>query len=402
MRCLFIGPLANHAVIGRVAAFVAAGCEVYLVNASSSDVDWLRDGYPISQAQIVDYWMDPFYRGESRIKRFTLEYLRSLAWIPEEPQLVGRLRALVRAINPCFAVVHYGEYAIHYARILKRVEPQLPAIDIVNLLPSHVNFREGISRLLRGWSGRLEESNYRHWLKRVEATVFASPEMLDFAQDKFGVPESKSYILPDYLPLAFQGQADGPLTASDASDGDPRVIFLGAPQRYGVVIDSIDDQFLALANEHIHVYSGALSERVRSTGFGHCYRMFSDQEVFAGRLAEFASRFDAALITYNVPRRQERFRSTYPTRFFSALTAGIPIAVRAGLLDACERFVMEHGIGFAYTSAADLRRKLMDKEMLSKCRRRAQECKEFMNAEAQGSELRTLLEHVLDARYVAL
>jgi len=279
------------------------------------------------------------------------------------------------------------------------VAPQLAVINIVNLLPSNVNLRDGVSRFVRGWWRRLEKLNYRRWLSQVETIVVASKEMKKYAVQTFGVKRSRLYILPDFLPLAFQGRAfDRYPACSEVADGNPRIIFLGAPERYGTEIDAIDEQFMAIANEQIHIYSGAMSEDVKSTGFGHTYSIFSDREVFAGRLAEFASQFEAALITYNVVKRNERFRSTYPTRFFTALTAGIPIAIRGGIFDTCERFVKEHEIGFVYNNPKELREKLMDKMMLFKYRANTQESMKFMNAEAQGPELRAIIENLLTSK----
>lgn len=401
LRCLFIGPIANHAVVGRIAALIAANCDVFLINAGFHGGFWLSGDYLVPQARIVDQLRDPFFGEGSKFKIFILEYLRSMALIPEDRRLTSHLRTAISTISPHFVVCHYGQAAIHYSRVIKRLAQHLPVIDIVNLLPSYVNLKHGISGLI-GIGGKLEDLNYRHWIKQLDAVIFASQEMQDFATNKFGVQEKSSYIFPDYLPIAFQGQVFSNSTIhSDIQDGNPKVVFFGAPERYGHIIDSLDHQFMGIASEQIHIYSGTISDEVVSTGFGHQYPKFTDQEVQMGRLAEFGSQFDAALITYEVHKQHERFRSTYPTRFFAALAAGIPIAVRAGFFDACERFVIEHKIGFTFVDAADLRRKLMNKQMITACHFRVQECKKNMNAEAQGVQLRDMINSVLERGRVA-
>jgi len=387
LRCLFLGgPLGQHAVMGRVATMVAAGFEVYLVNVYRPK--WTLKEYPISRAQFVDALEDPFYKeGGSYRKKFTLEYLRSMGVISEDRNLATHLRSIIQMTKPHFAVVHYGSIAIHYARMLKRTAPRLPVIDILNLLPSAISLWDR-NRFLK-W-GKLEKSNYRHWLERLEGVVCASREMLDFAIEEFGVDERRTIILPDYLPASFQGRKEQ-VAEMSREDGNPHVIFLGAPERWGGAIDMIDEQFKELVKERIHVHSATLSEQIVSTSFGHRYPLFSNETVSSGRLAEFASQFDATLVTYNVNQREERFRSTYPTRFFMALTVGIPIAVREGILDACERFVTEHEIGFVYTDASDLREKLLNRTKIAEYRRNTREKKRTMTAEAQGEAIRRFI-----------
>lgn len=389
LRCIFIGPLANHAVIGRIAALVAARYEVFLINASTVDVDWIEKYYPVPKAKIIDFWRDPFFRKKSSLRSFLAEYLRIQNVIKENSGLATRLKKIIAQYEPDFAVVHYGAYAIHYARLLKREAPTLPVVDIPNLLPGHLDVRKGISRFLRGWRGKLEDSCYQNWLPKVDGIVYASIEMRQYASDRFDVSQNLSCILPDFLPLAFHGKGNS-VNGGDllGSARDPKVIFLGAPERYGRAIDILDSHFLELAEERIHIYSGEMAEAVINTGFGHKYPAFSNQDVFNGQLADFASQCDAAIIAYNLGERQERFRSTYPTRLFSAITAGLPIAVRRGHFDACERFVQEHKIGFVYESANDLRKKLLDRETMRICHSNIQINRQLMTAEAQVSQIR--------------
>ena len=394
MRCTFIGPIYNHAVVGRVAALVAAGYKVDLINAGHRA--WARPDYPISQARILDKRIgDTVCRSEKGGSRrqYITRYLRCLGLMPEDRELASYLRSLVRESRPDFAVTHYGPIAIHYARILRRVVRYLPVIDILNLLPSGLRIFESQKHLT---SMRLERANYRHWLKRLEGVVCASQEMLDYAVKEYGVSLRRSCVLPDYLPASFRGRRDSVDLTTSRHHDNPRVIFLGAPKRYGGQIDALDEQFIELANARIHVHAATVSEQALSTGWCHRYPLFTDEDVFSGRLAEYAAQFDAAIMTYNINRRTERFRSTYPTRFFTALTAGIPVAVHAGFFDACERLVTDEGIGFVYTTPSDLRDKLVDQSLLARCRSNAAEKTPTMTAEAQGAALRAFITRVLD------
>jgi len=391
LKCLFIGPLANHAVIGRVAAFSAAGFEMYLVDGASNDIEWLRKGYPVPGAKIVDSLKDPFFRNIGLISHL-LEGLRILALIPEDRGIISRIHQLSDAISPDFVVTHYGPYAIHFARIWKRVKPFLPVINIVNVLPAAVNFYPGILRHLRGCSGFIEKLNYRYWLKQIDAVFYANRFMYEYAQQKYVINPDKSFIIPDFLPkFFFNNDLDAPCQNSGTEGGNPKVIFLGAPERFGTIIDAIDDHFLELAKHRIHIYAGAMSEKVISTGFGHLYPRFSNKEVFEGKLASYASSFDAAIVAYNVPRKQERFRTTFPTRLFMAIAAGLPIAVRGGILDACELFVKKHDIGFVYNSPSDLREILMNNAETTRMRRQLNMLRQSMTAESQADQISAIV-----------
>jgi hypothetical protein len=176
-----------------------------------------------------------------------------------------------------------------------------------------------------------------------------------------------------------------------AGERAPRVICLGAPERWGATIDNPDAEFLSLARERITVHSGEMGDAVLGTGYGHKYPYFTDDQVYAGELAQYAHGFDAALITYGINQRRERFRTTLPTRFLSALTAGIPIAVRGGLFDAVESYVERHRIGFRYADSRDLRAILDDRERMAAYRRNAIAHLRTIGGETQGAEFDKIL-----------
>ncbi len=392
MKCLFLGHLANHATIGRVAAFKAAGYEMLLINVGAAN--GLMGEYPIDEVAIIDDWhkrrLDPYYRVVKkrfmghmkchRIIKSSIEYFRIIGMLSENINLEMELRQVISTCRPDFAVLHFGTGAIHYARIIKRVQPNLPVIDILNLLPSNLALggKKNISLLV-------EMASYHHWLGKIDGVIFASKEMHDFAERQFGKLGKNITILPDYLPKDFQYADNSEREQLDVDDDNPSVIFLGAPERFGNKLDDVDEEFMKLACEKVHVYSSAISDRVVATGFGHRYHNLSNHDVFRGLLSKYANSFDAALVTYNkeMINKEERFRSTLPTRFFSALSAGIPVAVREGFVS-CSRFVADQKIGFTYKDEKDLKSKLLDKAAMFQLRNKANEMRKQFHAEAQS------------------
>lgn len=390
MKCLFIGPLGNHAVIGRVAAFAGACDDIVLLDGGSHH--WSNNTYPVKNLTVYGTLEDEFYRHHQRLRIRIMEVARLCGAVPEDAALIAEIKSAVRQFNPDFAVLHPGPVASHYLRVIKRSGMRLPAILVPNMLPGYVRpSRIGVASVLHVLSGMAEHLGYSRWLRSADGIIFPSDEMMKYVSQKYGPLPRHTCIIPDYLPKAWQAKRETRGDFGPASRGEASVVFLGAPERYGPVIDSIDDQFMELAAAKVHVYSGAMSDAVCRSGFGHIYPKFSDEEVFAGRLAEFASQFDAALITYNVKRREERFRSTYPTRFLTALGVGIPIAIRGGIFDACERFVEHYGIGFSYKNEEQLVSRLKDTGKMAAYRRRANQVKAQFSAEEQIGELKVFL-----------
>jgi len=134
-----------------------------------------------------------------------------------------------------------------------------------------------------------------------------------------------------------------------------------------------------------------------ATGYGHIYPRFKNEDVFNGKLALYASGFSAALITYSAEMIQinERFRSTYPTRFFTAITAGIPIAVCNGLND-CGIFIEKYGIGFVYRDVEELIIKIKDKTKMISYRYNALVLRDAINAEAQSEKISKFVNTIIN------
>jgi hypothetical protein len=72
-----------------------------------------------------------------------------------------------------------------------------------------------------------------------------------------------------------------------------------------------------------------------------------------------------------------------PTRFFSALAAGLPIAVRGGIFDAAENFIQSHGNGFVFQTNSELKSKLEDANNMRLYRKNAMHKIVTFTAESQ-------------------
>jgi hypothetical protein len=390
-NCILIAPLVSHATAGRIAALVKSGYQVSLIDISSRDVYFSTTNYPYSllhkiyKLNITE--VDPFYSRPS-LKLLFKDILRSYNVIKENVLLLSKLNEIIYQENPAVVITFYGPLGIHFARLVKKIDAEQKVIFIANLLPSTV-LRGGI--FLKFIKSKLtnEYVDFKRWIHKIDAIVCSSDEMADFVVRKFNYPQSRLIVVPDFHPNTFQFNENN---IQKADFKALSIIFLGAPERWGGRIDNIDHQ-LNLYSKCVKVYASISIERDDNSSW-EPYPYFTDDEVFTGNLSDFAHNFTAALVTYNISRRSERFRSTLPTRFFSALAAGLPIAVKGGIFDAVESFVKKHDIGFVFYTEHDLFEKLSDSKKLKEQKENVIKLLPLFSAESQGEIFKSLFEQL--------
>lgn len=390
-NCILIAPLVSHATAGRIAALVKSGYQVTLVDISSRDVCFSTTNYPytllhkIYKLNITE--IDPFYSRPSLNLLFK-DILRSYNFIKENVILLNKLSEIISLENPTFVITFYGPLGIHFSRLVKKINADQKIIFIANLLPSTV-LRGGFFFKFIKSKLTNEYVDFNRWIHKIDTIVCSSDEMADFVVRKFNYPESRLIVVPDFHPNTFQFNKNN---IQKADFKALSLIFLGAPERWGGRIDDIDHQ-LNLYSERVKVYASISIERDDNSSW-YPYPYFTDDEVFTGNLSDFAHNFTAALVTYNISLRSERFRSTLPTRFFSALAAGLPIAVKGGIFDAVESFVEKHDIGFVFYTEHDLFEKLSDSKKLKEQKDNVIKLLPFFSAESQGEVFKSLFEQL--------
>jgi hypothetical protein len=388
-KCLVLAPLVSHATAGRLAALVNTGINVSLLDISTRKVDFNTDEiHPYSKLDNINYLnlksFGKFYT-KPTLLNIVVDGLRSYSVLPENSNLKRQLIHSIIKENPDFIVVFYGPLGMHMVRIIKKSFPNIKLIFIPNLLPSTIVRGNFFVKLFKKQLIN-EFIDYRRWIKRIDFIFCASLEMQCFLNKKFKYPKSKTAVLPDFHPKAFF-ISDSLINVDEFGNHD--LIFLGAPERWGGQIDNIDKQLNSLSQIGINVYA---SELLNSTIHNwNSYPYFSESEVFNGELSKFAHQFKAALVTYNISERSERFRTTLPTRFFSALASGIPIAVKEGLFDAVETFVKENGNGFIYKTNSELKEILQDRSRMKFYRENAIINLEKFTAEGQKSRIMDII-----------
>jgi hypothetical protein len=370
-KCIVIAPLVSHATAGRVAALLSTGMKVSLIDISGRKIDFdVKDICPYSKLDQIHYLditsLDPFYKQPSLVDRIK-DLLRSYGFLKENSGITKKLQKILIQEKPTVVVGFYGPLGIHMLRQIKKVSPETKTIFIPNLVPSTILDGNPILKCIKK---RLinEFVDYNNWIRKIDFIFCASNEMLDFIHRKFNYPLRKMSVIPDLHPARFQ-PVSLQLDSTRAINKSKGLIFLGAPERWGGKIDHLDNQLNALVDNGIQVYTSSFLSR-DAVKWG-TYPYFSDKDVFEGKLSDYAHGFDAALVTYEISKRSERFRSTLPTRFFSALAAGLPIALRGGLFDAAETFITTNQNGFVFHSDEELKVKLQDEDSMRSYRENA-------------------------------
>lgn len=395
-KCILIAPLVSHASSGRIAALVNTSYDISLIDISRREVTFNINQYPYDQLKKIYYLglpsIDRFYNHPNHLT-IIKDTVRSYNILSENKLLSSAIRRIIDDVRPDIIVTYYGPAGLHFSRIIKKIDMNFPVVFIPNLVPSSIMRTNLLWRALKKPLTN-EFIDYAKWINKIDTIICASNEMSDFLNKKFSYHRERMRILPDYLPKRFHVQ-DKFLVRDVQVNKQPRVIFLGAPERWGNVIDNLDDEFSSLTNAGVQVccgVTGALSSV--KTPWDH-YPYFTDDDVFSGKLSNYAHQYDAALITYNISDRHERFRSTLPTRFFSSLAAGLPIAVKKGIFDAVETFVENYNIGFAYEDGPGLLQLLKNQRLMNDYRKNICNLMHDFCAESQSLTFEKLLDDTL-------
>lgn len=390
-KCLVIAPLEAHATIGRLAAIASSGVELHVIDVSNNPLRFELNQYPFTEIKSYKYFDANSMHGQhSHYLNGILSKLRGIGLVKESRAVVKCLTEDLNRVKPDVVITYYGPIGIQYAKIVKIINGNIPVVSIMNLIPSSLDYQKTITGFfLKIFNSEL--NTYKKTIPKLNFVICASKKMKGYIAHKYGVDSSRMEILPDYFPETMNFYNAG----IDIKLPDLNLIFLGAPERWGGALDNIDRQLFELASSGISIYSGNLAQYVKSTTNAFSYPFFSDREVFSGSLSSYAHNFKASLITYGIDERHERFKTTLPTRFFSALAAGIPIVVKAGMFDAVEAYVDQYQIGFSYRNAEELKLNLLDQNTMDIYRNNViQHCKEFY-AESQGVEFEKIFNKLI-------
>jgi hypothetical protein len=228
------------------------------------------------------------------------------------------------------------------------------------------------------WKVTLENNYCRHTIERIDGRLHASENMYLYFKQKFNLIRGRDIVLPPFFSKRYFFRKRLPLLSD--SDGQPHIVFVGPAK---LPWDNIGADISQITAEGIHLHMVRPNISIKEGSHLHFFEYFSLNHLDDGSLATFLTQFDACISTFNfnVCSAMDRFWTSYPSRFLFALNSAIPIVIPRGRLNACEKFLAQHNIGFVYDTYKDLKRGLMDCNSMRNYRRNAIEKAEYFTYE---------------------
>lgn len=355
-KILLIGYFCSHVVGAKVVLLKSMGYEVHAFDVA--DHDFVDNIYG---ADFLSSHNDTTLSGISRNLRWHEKLCKSVRGIffnKKEMSMQRIACRLVTTVNPDIIWGVWGPKALKWLRIIRRNGYKGTIIWTANVMPSRLKKLESSS----------EDMLYRKSLDLIDGLILTNKHMLEFTQQRYPkTKDSKVLLMPDFFPRCWYARN---LNVPNGNTG-PKVVFLGAPERFGEEIDRVDDILLDLAENGINVYCARPKEMSVEHPLINYYDRFDDISFVNGEFAQFINQFDAAVVMYNYEGSHPRFESTYPTRLLISLCGCIPVFLKKGLLSASEEFITINDIGGVFTDGKNLKKILVNMDLMRMYRRNA-------------------------------
>ena len=220
-----------------------------------------------------------------------------------------------------------------------------------------------------GWKVFLENWYCQRPIKNLDGRIHATKNMYSYMSHHFSLGEhGLDIVMTPFFGKKYFYRTRLPLLSEN--DGVPHLVFIGP---ISLPWDDVRQEIFKITREKIHFHMAQTSVHMKVNPYLHFFQYFPLQRLIDGTLATFMTQFDACIVLFNfkVCSCMDRFHNSFPSRFLFALNAGIPIVMPRGYLPACEEFVNEYQIGFAYRNLTQLKKTLNDDDLMQRYRRNA-------------------------------
>jgi hypothetical protein len=305
-------------------------------------------------------------------------------------------RSIVDSLNGTPDIIFSWEGAL-ILKPLQWVEQTFPTAKVIHCVNTFPNAVNALSELRMYW-------RYRRADTSIDGYVFYSKSMQAFFQQKIPTAQKKPYLVlvEPFLKVAF---ADPNSYKPDVPelkriDDKPYIIFTGRGTELWNSFslkerrDALGSFFQQLSQQGIRIFLPPKAD-LRGLPNLHHYPVFSNQDIYSGRFAEYISQFDAHLVMYNEWNgTMRRWVSTgLSTRFAYALTATSPLAVSQ-----TSQFIHElwhqNPFGFVFHNIDDLAISLHDRQALVKLRQNMEQVHRSYSFESQSSQISGFFETI--------
>ena len=340
-------------------------------HATSLELVFRRAGIPLLQIRDSLSW--PHASQPETNPRWSARASRVRAQLfgtHDERYLEYALRLIDQAGTTC-VLAFWGTRPLPDIRALKRRRPHLQFVLTVLCHPL------GLSRS----KVYLQNLMFNHTVRDLDGLIVSSNVMDRYLKEK--LPNSRGVPTLVHSPCWAEEYARHvPL---EAAAERPNVVFLGRMDwRAGQSTDNVTGPLRELMRNGIDVhFSDSAESRIQDK---HACPF---EALGMKQLVDFAARFDASLILYDLASAEatDRFEVTIPDRLITSVAAGIPIALPTGTYAACREYLESYGAVLEFRSMEHLAEQLRDRKRIGDLRRLAWERSRLYRAEPQLSTL---------------
>jgi hypothetical protein len=219
----------------------------------------------------------------------------------------------------------------------------------------------------------------------LDGLIASSSVMEAYLREKIpSAGEAPILVLPPYWVAA-----QGPDIELPPMMPQPNILFIGRMDwKRGQPSDNVTAKLRELMRRGVEVHFNRSAESQIAEPNACPFEV-----VHFNQLSNFACRFDASLIAYNLDavRVMDRFDNTVPDRLITSLSARLPIALPAAGFSACKEYLRDYGAVLEYSSMADLAEQLHDREHMRSLRKLAHARGAHFHAEMTFDTLRRFL-----------
>jgi hypothetical protein len=292
---------------------------------------------------------------------------------------IGKIRTLIEEEHIDLIYASWGPNMIPLIKAI-----QVPKIKV----PIMYNFMTYPQNVYR-WKTYLENLYCKRTIEKIDCRIHATQKMCEYMESHFDLEKHGfDIVMPPFFGRKYFFRTRLPLLSKN--DGEPHLVFIGPTS---LPWDNICKSIENIAENKIHVHLALSKSIKKSNPYIHFFPYFTLTQLIDGSLSNFMTQFDACIILFNyeVCSNLDRFKTSYPSRFLFALTAGIPVISLENHLTAWTELIRDQEIGLACKNIKELKAVVTDDQLMYKFRLNAIKKRDEFTCERNLSKLNEAL-----------
>jgi len=355
MNMLYLGSLTSYITQNDVLVFTEAGHDISLLNVYPVSMN-CKEGL-LGYKKVINLY---------DVNRLNVLYKTIGGTVTSVifDVLKWKVKELEQIIEDNWIDLVYATWGSNMIPLVKNIQKGNLKVPIIY---NFLSYPQNVYR----WKVFLENWYCRRPIENLDGRIHATKSMYSYMDHRFDLEKhGLDVVTKPFFSSRYFYRRRLPLLSEN--DGKPHLVFIG-PLSLSRPWDDIRQEIYRITREKIHFHIAQTNVPMQKNFYLHFFSYFPLKNLIDGSLATFMTQFDACIVLFNfkVCSCMDRFYTSFPSRFLFALNAGIPIVMPRGCLPACEKFVNEHQIGFAYRSLTKLKTMLNDDDLMERYRRNA-------------------------------